>query len=237
MNLIELCEPLFNYVCRLNRLARCGQTADFDIVRADVRGLLAKASELARENAALAEQFKKVELPLIFFVDSVIAESSLPFAANWNQRRLAYERNELAGDEKFFDIIDETLNEPGAAADARLAVFYTCIGLGFTGWYQAQPEYLRKKMRQIAQRITEYVDVDEKEMIASESYRHTDTTNLPLPVKESLAPILIVLAGLTFLVGGINYYLFKRSSADLHQALEVIVSHDHGRKTAEGGQR
>jgi len=237
MNLTELCEPLFNYVCRLNRLARSGQTADFDIVRADVRALFAKASEVARENAALAEQFKKVELSLIFFVDSVIAESSLPFAANWNQRRLAYERNELAGDEKFFDIIDETLNEQGAAADERLAIYYTCIGLGFTGWYQTQPEYLRKKMRQIAQKIKDYVDFDETEPITPESYQNTDTVNLPLPVKESLAPILIVLAGLMFLVGGINYYLFKRSSADLHQALETIVSHDQSRKATEVGQR
>jgi len=232
MNLIEVCEPLFNYICRLNRLARSGQPADSDAVRSEIRDLLAKAAEAARQDPALAEQFKKVELSLIFFVDSVIAESSLPFAANWNQRRLAYERNELAGDEKFFDIIDETLSQPGAPADERLVVFYTCIGLGFTGWYQAQPEYLRKKMRQIAQRLPDYIETDEKEIIALESYQHTDTTNLPLPIKESLVPVLVVLAGLVVLVASLNFYLFKRSSADLHQALDAIVSHDQGHKSA-----
>ena len=36
----------------------------------------------------------------------MISESSLPFAAQWNQNRLAYERNELAGDEKFFDLLE-----------------------------------------------------------------------------------------------------------------------------------
>ena len=59
-------------------------------------------------------------MPLIFFVDSLISESTLPFAAEWNRKRLAYERNELAGDEKFFDFLDETLAEKGPDADERL---------------------------------------------------------------------------------------------------------------------
>jgi type IV/VI secretion system ImpK/VasF family protein len=237
MNLIELCEPLFNYVCRLNRLARSGQPADFDIVRADIRDVLAKAADTARQSTALADQYKKVELSLIFFIDSVIAESPLPFAANWNQRRLAYERNELAGDEKFFDILDENLLQQGPEANERLAIFYTCIGLGFTGWYQTQPEYLRKKMRQVAQRITDYVEADEHSFITPDAYQHTDATNLPLPVSESVAPVLIVFIGLVILVAGMNFYLFRRSSSDLHQALDTIVEHDQGKKATSGGQR
>jgi len=237
MNLIELCEPVFNYICRLNRLARVGQPTDFDIVRGEIRDLLSKAQEDARQNTELAEQYKKVELSLIFFIDSVIAESSLPFAAIWNQRRLAYERNALAGDEKFFDILDETLAQQGPEANERLAVFYTCIGLGFTGWYQLQPEFVRKKMRQIAQRITDYVENDEHGYITPEAYQHTDTANLPLPVSHSLAPLLIVVVGLLVLVAGLNFYLFKRSSSDLQGNLDAIVAHDQGLKSATGGKR
>jgi len=166
-------------------------------------------------------------------VDSVIAESALPFAAQWNQKRLAYERNELAGDEKFFDIIDENLAQQGADAEERLAVFYTCIGLGFTGWYQLQPEYLRKKMRQIAQRIANYVESDEHSLVTPDAYRHTDTTNLPLPVSESLAPLVLIIVGLVVLVAGMNFYLFKRSSTDIHEALTTIVEHDQSHKGAQ----
>jgi len=233
MTLIELCEPLFNYVCRLNRLARSGQPTDHDIVRTEVRDLMARAADASRESPGLSEQYKKVELPLIFFVDSVIAESALPFAAQWNQKRLAYERNELAGDEKFFDIIDENLAQQGADAEERLAVFYTCIGLGFTGWYQLQPEYLRKKMRQIAQRIANYVESDEHSLVTPDAYRHTDTTNLPLPVSESLAPLVLIIVGLVVLVAGMNFYLFKRSSTDIHEALTTIVEHDQSHKGAQ----
>src|SRR5207249_3023762 len=101
----------------------------------------------------LASQLKKVELPLTFFVDSLIAESSLPFAAQWNQNRLAYDRNELAGDEKFFDLLDEDLKDQSEEASERLAVFYVCLGLGFSGIYFRQPELLRKNMLTIAPRI------------------------------------------------------------------------------------
>ena len=36
------------------------------------------------------------------------------------------------------------MKENGDDASERLAVFYVCIGLGFTGIYFKQPEFLRK---------------------------------------------------------------------------------------------
>ena len=55
---------------------------------------------------------KKMKLPLKFFVDSLISESSLPFAAQWNQDRLAYKDNELAGDERFFELLEDDKKDP-----------------------------------------------------------------------------------------------------------------------------
>ena len=49
--------------------------------------------------------------------------------------------------------LDETLAEKGSEADERLEVYYACLGLGFQGWYAGQPEFLRKKMSEIAPRI------------------------------------------------------------------------------------
>lgn len=229
MNLVELCEPLFNYICRLNRLTRTGQSTDYEAVRTEVKDLLFRMAEAAKKSEGLAAQYKRVELSLIFFIDSMIAESGFTFAAKWNQHRLAYERNELAGDEKFFDIVDEALTQPGKEADERLAVYYTCIGLGFTGWYQAQPEYLRKKMKQIASRIGDFVDNDEKSLVTPDAYQHTNTNNLPLALGESVVPLVLLMFGLLMLVIGFNIYLFKRSSADLSRTLTVIESHDQGR--------
>ena len=170
VTLLDLTEPLFQYVCRLNRIGRrraagnTGETTMFTAgssaaaptgpgmaldevaVRSEIKALLEEFLAKASADFRLGQQARKVELPLIFFIDSVLSESALPFAAQWNQNRLAYERQELAGDEKFFDLLDETMKESGEDAAERLAIFYTCIGLGFTGIYFKQPEFLRKTM-------------------------------------------------------------------------------------------
>jgi cytochrome bd-type quinol oxidase subunit 1 len=44
-------------------------------------------------------------------------------------------QRQLAGDEKFFDLLEETLNDSSEDASERLAVYYTCLGLGFMGMY------------------------------------------------------------------------------------------------------
>src|SRR5213594_1843245 len=183
MTLLELTEPIYQYVCRLNRLARksvgtgTGETAfltkgpptttprlaslDYAVVRAEVKAMFEDYLQKSNSDIRLNMQAKKMEMPLVFFVDSMISESSLPFAAQWNQNRLAYERNELAGDEKFFDLLEETMKESGEEASERLAVFYNCVGLGFSGIYFRQPEYLRKTMLTLAPRIRHLVEADQ----------------------------------------------------------------------------
>jgi hypothetical protein len=156
MTLLQLTEPLFQYMCRLNRMARrstgakaTGDTSflalprepatkvasaaavkvatlDYAVVRSEIKALFEDMMSKAATDLRLSQQARKIELPLIFFVDSMIAESKLAFAAEWNQNRLAYDRQELAGDEKFFDLLDETLKENNEDAAERLAVFYIC---------------------------------------------------------------------------------------------------------------
>ncbi len=222
LRLLDLCEPLFQAVCRLNRMARKGTSTDYATARSEIQSLLEDLGQRARSDLALSEAFRKVEMPLIFFVDSLISESSLPFASEWNRKRIAYERNELAGDEKFFDLLDETLRE-GRDADERLAVFYTCLGLGFAGWYAGQPEFLRKKMLEIAPRVKAFVDADEAGLITPDSYQHTNTANLPMPMSASLVPLLIVIIGLFLVVGAVNIFTFRTASAELNAALETIA--------------
>ena len=130
----ELCEQLFQYICMVNRVARTpsGEALDFTALRDTVQLAFTRMKERAKDDLRLSGQLKKMELPLVFFVDSMIAESALPLAPQWHKNRLAYEQDELAGDEKFFDLLDETLAEVGPEADERLMVYYTCLGLGFT---------------------------------------------------------------------------------------------------------
>jgi type IV/VI secretion system ImpK/VasF family protein len=229
MTLPELCEPIFQEICRLNRLGRKGASGDYAIARSEIKAIFTQMTEASKSDLRLSQQYQRIEIALIFFVDSIIADSSLPFANEWNKNRLAYERNELAGDEKFFDLLDETLADNKEEAAERLVIYYTCLGLGFTGWYQGQPEFLRKKMNEIQPRIRAFLDTDETGLICPDTYQSTNTANLPLPLGSSLTPMIIALVGLVIVVIAANIALFQSSSQELNRSLDAIEAHDVNR--------
>ena len=228
MTLPELCEQLFQYMCMVNRVARTpsGVQLDYDGLRETAQLAFSRMEERSKDDPRLYSQYKKMELPLIFFVDSMIAESTLSLASQWHKNRLAYTRDELAGDEKFFDFLEETLTETGPEADERLMIYYTCLGLGFTGWYAGQPEYLRKKMIAIASRIAGSIDRKQTDRLTPEAYDYLDNRNLVEPPVVKLATLGVVFAGLLLIVGAVNFYLFQEASATLAESLRQILPHD-----------
>jgi type VI protein secretion system component VasF len=227
MTPLELCEPIFTKVCMLNRLGRKrGDLLSCDQLRVEIDQLLARVRNSAEADPALRLHWQKLELPMIFFVDSMISESSLAVAATWNRTRLAYDRKELAGDEKFFELLDETLNDPSDEASQRLVVFYTCIGLGFTGWYTGQPEYLRGKMLDISQRIRTAMETDKSVRICPETYLNVDTRDLVKPPASRLGGIAVVFAGLCLIVVTVEAYLFHAASLSLTDSLTAIGSQE-----------
>lgn len=229
--LLELCEPLFLYVCRLNRSARKGGEPDPTPVRTQIEGLFEQMSSRAESDPNLALQYEQVELPLIFFVDFMIKESNLQLAQSWQE--LAYARNELAGDEKFFDLLEETLVDSGNAATERLAVFYVCMGLGFTGWYTGQPEFIKKKMAECAGRLRKSMDVNEAALICPEAYEHVNTSDLVEPPGKKLAGIGVVLLGLAVVLVIANFLMFSWTSGDIKRSLEAILTHQTHSLNAE----
>jgi type IV/VI secretion system ImpK/VasF family protein len=227
MTPLELCEPIFTKVCLLNRLGRNqGSLLNYDYLRSEIEQLFAEIRNSADADPILKVHWQKLELPLTFFVDSMISESGLGIAASWNRNRLAYERKELAGDEKFFDLLDETLNDPSDEASQRLLVFYTCIGLGFTGWYGSQPEYLRGKMLDVSQRIRTAMETDAAVRICPETYLNVDTRDLVEPPISKLGGIAIVFIGLCLIVVMVEAYLFHAASLSLTDSLTAIGSQE-----------
>ena len=224
MTLLELCEPLYQYICRLNRSGRKGGSYEPAYVRAEINSIFDKMKSTAASDSGLVSQYEKVEMPLIFFVDFMIKESALPFARQWKE--IAFEKGELAGDEKFFDLLDETLADPSQAATDRLAIFYVCIGLGFTGWYTGQPEFLRKKQLEISARVRGMMDVDEASRICPEAYENVDTSDLVQPPGMKLLAIFVALIGMTVVVFVANFFLFRTVGSDLQTALQKIIDRE-----------
>ncbi len=227
MTLVELCEPLFQYVCRLNRAGRKGGNFDYPIVRAEIKGIFDEMAAKAASDYRLSSLYKKVELPLIFFVDSMISESALSFAMQWSKNRLGYEQKELAGDEKFFDLLDDTLKDPGEEATEQLTIYYTCLGLGFSGFYAMQPEYLRKKMLEIMPRLRAFIDSDPTARICPEAYQNVDQRNLVEPPSNKIAVITICFIVLTLTALAANFYSFSKASGELLDYLTKIIQREN----------
>ena len=227
MTLFDLYEPLFQYICMLNRIARKGsnEAIEYDSLRTEIVSLLDSINKRAQTDPLLALQAKKLEMPVTFFVDSMISESNLQCAAQWHKNRLAYSHNELAGDEKFFDLLDETLNDPSPEATERLIIYYVCMGLGFTGWYGGQPEYLRRKMETVAKRI----GVDELNKVARicpEAYEHLDSRNLIESPGSRIGAIALAFLALSLVALAVNFYLFRIGLIGLTESLQEILRHD-----------
>jgi type IV/VI secretion system ImpK/VasF family protein len=227
--LTDLCEPLFQYVCRLNRSARKGGNYELSQVQAEVKGLLAEARGKS-VGANLADQWDKTELVLMFFSDFMIKESALPWAREWKE--LAFDRQEMAGDEKFFDILEETLKDKSPSANDRLAVFYTCMGLGFTGWYTGQPEYLRRKMKEIAARLQATGQYQESPRICPDAYEKVDTRDLIEPPGTKLVGIGIALCGLMIVLFCTYAFLYHDSSKRLMEAVKTIIANSNSAESA-----
>jgi len=203
-----------------------GLSLDYNVVRAEIKAMLEDFMAKGRSDVRLAGQVEKIEMPMIFFVDSLIAESGLPFAGEWNQNRLAYDRDELAGDEKFFDLLDETLKDPGEEASERLAVFYTCVGLGFTGIYFNQPEFLRKTLLTIAPRIRTQMEADQSARICPEAYEGVDTRDLVQPPGSRVAFMVIVF--LCFILSVVATYavIYSKELGKISNSMEDTLQRD-----------
>jgi type IV/VI secretion system ImpK/VasF family protein len=221
MSLLDICEPLFQYICRLNRSARKGGNYDLSQVQSEIKGLLAEARNRA-VSANHAEAWEKIELVLMFFCDFMIKESSLPWAREWKE--LAFERHEMAGDEKFFDLLEETLKDRSPSANDRLAVFYVCMGLGFTGWYTGQPEYLRRKMKEIAARLQATGQFSDTQRLCPDAYEKVDTRDLIEPPGTKLIGIAIMLIGLIIVLFAAYAYLYRDASAKLNASLTNVIN-------------
>lgn len=244
--LTDLCEPYFQYVCRLNRAARKGAAAgsaqpaattavggtgpDAPGVMRDLNALLADIREQASKEGK-ADAYAKTELVLCYFADSMIRQSTLPFARSW--AGLSAQRGKAGGDEEFFDELDETLRDSSPAAAERLGVFYTCLGLGFTGWYTGQHDFLRKKMQEIASRLRGQMDADLSARLCPDAYQSVNTADLVQPASRSVVGVVVALVGLAITLVIVNLAVYLDRRGQMNKALERIIQNDQ----AEGAPR
>ena len=220
MKLTDLCQPLFQYACLLNRSARQGGNNDLHQVRSDIDALFSEMATEVRSEPALRPRFARIQLVLMIFMDEFIRKSQLGFGAKW--RSLAESRKITDGDERFFDMLDVALKDPSDGALDELQIYYTCMGLGFTGWYEGQTDHLRKRMLELSARLRGVSENDQDSRIVPEAYEHVDTSDLMVSSGTSIAGILIGLVGVGLVLLVANFYLYQSSFRKLDRTLDHI---------------
>lgn len=224
MTASELCEPFFQYVCLLNRSSRQGAKYDLETVRSEINALFASLKAQAAGDPRLDANYEKLRRPLAYFVDATIAGGRSSIAQAWDKRRLAYEWQEFAGDEKFWDLLEETLNEQTEDATERLAVYYTCVGLGFTGLYYGKPDLLKRKMAQMSERTLRGLAPAAKMRLCPEAYDHVDRRILCQRPASTLVGIVIAVFGLLAVLFILNAVLYQQALSDLRDSFRAIAA-------------
>jgi type IV/VI secretion system ImpK/VasF family protein len=225
VKLLDLYEPVFQYLCRLQRASRAAAHTDYNRVRSDLRETLGQIERDAAMDVRLANQARRLDLPIVFFIDNIICTSRLPFAKTWFDNRLAVERGEQAGDERFFEFLEADLHDPSEEAAERLAVYHVCLGLGFTGIYMGQPDRIRGYVDTIFPRIRQWMDTDPRTKVSEEAYRSTDKRVLTEPPSKMILLMTILFVG--FVIGSVLIYaeLYRHATTQLNESVSQILGY------------
>lgn len=142
-------------MCQLREFRRQGAEPEMDETLGNIKNIFSSIKAQCKDNTALRKDFEIIEKPLAFFIDYTIKESEFSFAGSW--REMGREYGELSGDEKFFDMLADSLDDPNAMD--RIEIFYIMMGLGFHGMYKKDPETIERKMKVCAARMPPMADI------------------------------------------------------------------------------
>ena len=211
----QLCRPLVRQLCAYWYYARCGEAPDREQVNRVLREHLIRIREKVEDDGRLKREFRRIEQPLIFFIDYTIKEGNFPFSEAW--REIARDYNELSGDEKFFEQLAVTLDDPDSAE--QLVMFYLFMGLGFDGCHAGDPEYIQRRMKVCAARFPS-VDGAETSSLGSPDVGEPPAYFLNRKVRffsvyTALAVLFLCLIG----AWGWNFWVLYQETGDFRRTL------------------
>jgi type VI protein secretion system component VasF len=143
----------------------------------------------------------------------------------WNDDRIAVtEFNRRAGDNEFFDLLYDAEAEVGEDADGKLAFYYCCIGLGFTGMYEDEPKHLHEIMQRLEPRVRGFMDRDVISRITPEAYSNTLEMNVAPDTAPRYLGLLLLAIGTVFAITVSIFYLYIDAFSTLSKVLTKIIS-------------
>ncbi|GHV42090.1 hypothetical protein AGMMS49546_19610 [Spirochaetia bacterium] len=214
----KICNPVLTCICNYWQYVHVGNHPAKEKFQGDIEFLLESAKEKAAKIPALSREYLKIEHSLVFFIDYMVKEGEFPFSKDWQV--LARKYNELSGDEKFFNLLSDALNDPEAGDSVSL--YYIMLGLGFEGIYHNDHGYIEDTMKRCSEKFSEALDIQAEPLVSISAEKKT-----LVPDQRRLVKIVrgVLLASAIFFFVSLvaNVVSFGKATADYRDVLSRVV--------------
>jgi type VI protein secretion system component VasF len=217
-----VCRPVFTCFCNYWQLNEAGHPPSMEKFRDEIENALESAKNHALSDPGLSREYQRVELPLVFFIDYMVKEGSFPFKNEW--RELSRNYNELSGDEKFFNLLSEALENPNDKN--TIPVFFTMLRLGFDGVYANDIKSVEKAMRQCIARMPDEFNIHEYPIVNIDTEKRLAASKNRSRMRYSGYLRVTLIASLAFLVLSfiINFFSFLNVSSTFRKNLSKAAA-------------
>jgi type VI protein secretion system component VasF len=189
--------------------------------REEIENALENAKYRAESDPALSHEYHRIELPLVFFIDYMVKEGRFPFKDDWREMSRNY--NELSGDEKFFNLLSEALDDPHDKN--TIPVFFTMLRLGFDGVYANDIKTIEKMMRQCLAKMNAEFDIQEEPIVDIDTEKRLSVSKKNSRINYSdyfniTLIISLIFMGVSFII---NFFSFLDASSTFKKDLSKAV--------------
>jgi type VI protein secretion system component VasF len=232
-NIEEACHPVFVCFCNNLQLSEAGNPPTMEKFREEIERALERAKYRCETDPVLSRDYQRVELPMVFFIDYMVKEGNFPFKNEW--RELSRNYNELSGDEKFFNLLSEALNNPNSKN--TIPVFFNMIRLGFDGVYENDIKSIEKIMRQCLAKIPGKFDIHEEPIVNIDTEKRLNASKEKRRINYFGYLRITFIASLVFMVLSFlfNFFSFVNASAPLRESLSKAAAAAQQFEIPKGG--
>lgn len=230
--LAKACEPVFDYIGESNRLARRGSARSAKQVREELSALFAEVARAAAMDHDIASLLVQPQPA----ADSTIAQGEatlamMCFADHTLRMReptwkpLAGEHGFATGDKAFVDGLDSALKSNDEQRQPVLAVYYTCIGLGYGGTKTFDLNWMRDTAARLGQKLGGQFFgggiVDRP--VSDQPYKATYLGDHRPKAGGRVSLMLGIFAGLVLLLLGFSVAAYHGAEGKIRQSLTTIM--------------
>ncbi len=221
MTLEMLLSPILSKICQYHAFKQAGFEPPYEKLMKELDVELNELSLKCSSSPVLKERYRKIEKPLIFFIDYTIKEGNFSFSHQY--RELARNYNELSGDDKFFDLLKEAQSQ--GDDEQVLRVFYLLLGLGFDGAYKRERSEVIGIMASLKEKIKMHSDVLSQKLCPTLTL-HQDSKGVKKSLINSLTlkRTLIALCIITLICMIINALSLSNAAGPFVEAVDKAAS-------------